>query len=153
MTTVKSTTVPLHSRLATRSADAYFADAYELALSRPPSCALAVYLHAVGQTPAWVERLMAIRNRVVGTLGLKNLGAMGAVDASKPLDATTRSRLHKPPWGNTVIMRGAFGIEGDLSTRIDLEIRGADEFRTIKNIHLHILVHKFLYLKPAYFTA
>ena len=35
------------------------------------------------QTPGWVNRLMALRNRVVGLTGLKNLGHLGALRTGK----------------------------------------------------------------------
>ena len=39
------------------------------------------------QTPLWVEQLMALRNRIVSLLGLKNLGGLSQIDPGKPESA------------------------------------------------------------------
>lgn len=45
--------------------------------------ALELYLRVVRQTPGWVNRLMALRNWMVGLVGLKNLGHLASVDAAR----------------------------------------------------------------------
>eukprot|EP01034_Spumella_vulgaris_P027324 gene27324-34024_t len=46
--------------------------------------ALALYLDVVARTPGWVNRLMALRNRVVGLFGLKNLGHLNGATTLRP---------------------------------------------------------------------
>jgi hypothetical protein len=84
---VTETPIPANSAIARHAEGANFADSYQVRLLNPSQSALEIYLSAVSHTPAWVEVLMTTRNRVVSLLGLKNLGSMGAVDASKPVSA------------------------------------------------------------------
>jgi hypothetical protein len=79
--------VPSNSDIAQHLHGAYFADAYEVSIKRPAMTALEIYLSAVAMTPAWIERLMMIRNRVVSVFGLKNLGGLSAIDRTKPASA------------------------------------------------------------------
>lgn len=83
-TTVRRIPVPQSSILRDQLPGADFDDAYEMTLDHHGRTALAIYLDMVGRTPAWVERLMAARNRIVVLLGLKDLGLRGQVDRSKP---------------------------------------------------------------------
>jgi hypothetical protein len=48
--------------------------------------ALDVYLILMKETPAWVSKLMMLRNGIVSRLGLKNLGEMSDVDCLKSID-------------------------------------------------------------------
>jgi Protein of unknown function (DUF2867) len=79
--------VSSNSDIAKHLHGAYFADAYEVSIKRPAMTALEIYLSAVAMTPAWIERLMMIRNRVVSVFGLKNLGGLSAIDRTKPASA------------------------------------------------------------------
>ncbi len=63
---------------------AYYHDCYQVAAPDDKASALELYLHVAHRTPRWVNRLMAMRNWLVGLLGLKNLGHLGALDASRP---------------------------------------------------------------------
>jgi hypothetical protein len=75
--------IPAGSEISLRlGPDAYFHD-FD-GVSVPPSSlagqsALAPYLMMVSGTPVWVKRLMALRNRLVGLVELKNLGWLEAV--------------------------------------------------------------------------
>lgn len=45
-------------------------------------------MEVMGSTPAWVDVLMQLRNRVVSSLfGLKDLGALGKIDSNRPLSS------------------------------------------------------------------
>jgi hypothetical protein len=79
--------VPSNSDIAQHLHGAYFADAYEVSIKRPAMTALEIYLSAVAMAPAWIERLMMIRNRVVNIFGLKNLGGLSAIERTKPASA------------------------------------------------------------------
>lgn len=76
--------VPGGSQASKRLPGAYFHDCYQVPAPATDACALELYLHVVRQTPGWVNRLMALRNRLVGLAGLKNLGHLGALRAEKP---------------------------------------------------------------------
>ena len=77
-------TVPAGSQASKRLPGAYFHDCYQVQAPDTEACALEFYLHVVRQTPGWVNRLMALRNWLVGLAGLKNLGHLGALRAEKP---------------------------------------------------------------------
>ena len=75
--------IPYGSRIHEYIHDASFYDAYEVPLHGGEKTAMQIYLDVFSRTPAWVSRLMDIRNRIVELFGLKNLGAMGAIDPGK----------------------------------------------------------------------
>ena len=81
--TVSTIDVPLQSRLRNEVAGAYFHDCYEVSVNTEGQSAMALYLTVVSRTPAWVNTLMALRNRAVSVVGLKNLGHLGALDRAK----------------------------------------------------------------------
>jgi hypothetical protein len=83
-TTVETTSIPAHSRVQALLANASFHDCYRVLLADTDSSALQHFLRAAAHTPPWVERLMQLRNRSVALFGLKNLGALHAVDTHKP---------------------------------------------------------------------
>ncbi|MCW8334141.1 DUF2867 domain-containing protein [Vibrio sp. SCSIO 43135] len=75
---------PPQSVLATYTHDAYFFDSFSRDVRYSNESALDVYFMLVQQTPSWVNRLMALRNHIVGYFGLKNLGKMADIDFNKP---------------------------------------------------------------------
>ncbi|MHB8252826.1 MAG: DUF2867 domain-containing protein [Acidiferrobacter sp.] len=85
--TVAAIEVPPGSEISRHLQDADFYDCYEREMGFPAVSALALYLTMVSRTPAWVNGLMAIRNRAVSLIGLKDLGHLGAISASKPTDS------------------------------------------------------------------
>jgi hypothetical protein len=72
------------SQIALELPGAYFHDCYRVSLNAEGLTAMALYLRIVSATPAWVDVLMALRNRAVALVGLKNLGALGGFDKAKP---------------------------------------------------------------------
>jgi hypothetical protein len=80
--------VPPGSRIAARLPGAHFHDAWAVALSADaaasPAPVLALYVAVARRTPAWIEACMALRNRVVRPLGLKDLGRLGDLPPGKP---------------------------------------------------------------------
>ena len=81
MIEVIETTVPGESALQPSLADADFHDAYEAPLRNGTLTPTEIFLSASRATPRWVGRLMALRNRIVRQLGLKDVGSMdGATD-------------------------------------------------------------------------
>jgi hypothetical protein len=86
-TAISAIAVPPQSVIFGRLKDADFYDSYETAIAPSNLSALELYLKVVAGTPAWINMMMALRNRVVGLFGLKNLGHLGDVNAAKPADA------------------------------------------------------------------
>lgn len=78
---------PVDSRIQQWIPGAYFHDAWAVQAGDPALSALGQFLKAIAATPRWVSHCMALRNRVVEKLGLKNLGGLGEFDPSKPADA------------------------------------------------------------------
>ncbi len=79
--------VPAQSVIARELPGAYFYDAYQQSLQVYPQSAMELYLNVVAKTPSWVNAMMALRNRIAGLFGLKNLGHLGQVKKSKPASA------------------------------------------------------------------
>jgi hypothetical protein len=67
-------------------AGAYFHDAWIIQAGNPRLSALGQFLKMMARTPRWVERSMALRNRVAAKLGLKNLGGFASFDGTKAED-------------------------------------------------------------------
>lgn len=82
-TKVKSVDVPVESEISEKLSGAHYFDSYQVPIEHKDRSALQIYLDTVAETPRWINRLMATRNNVVSALGLKNLGHLGAVEATK----------------------------------------------------------------------
>ncbi len=79
--------VPAASEIAKQLSGADFFDCYEMPIDHAGRSALDIYLGVIGKTPAWIDLLMGIRNRVVLLFGLKNLGGLGSIRQNKPAAA------------------------------------------------------------------
>ncbi len=77
--------LPAPSRIQALAAGADFQDAYVVEVLQPQRSALEHLLLTLQRTPAWVERLMDLRNRVVVWFGLRPAGDWRA--GLKPADA------------------------------------------------------------------
>jgi Protein of unknown function (DUF2867) len=86
-TTPTETSAPRDSEVESLLAGAYFCDAWAIRAANPNLDALGQFLRVAKTTPRWVERLMAIRNRVVSTFGLKDLGGLSRIEADKNASA------------------------------------------------------------------
>jgi hypothetical protein len=75
--------VPNKSEISRYIPGAYFYDSYELHTESTSKSALEIYLDVVSKTPQWVNTLMAIRNRAVTLVGLKDLGNLSDIKPSK----------------------------------------------------------------------
>jgi len=78
------TQAPRASAVEALMPGAYFHDAWQVPAADPGLDALGQFLRVARTTPRWVERLMALRNRLVALVGLKNLGGLAQIDAAKP---------------------------------------------------------------------
>jgi Protein of unknown function (DUF2867) len=74
---------PLTSDISKQLQGADFFDSYEMPLEHAGRSALEIYLGVIRETPAWINFLMAARNRVVSVFGLKDLGHLGDLQKSK----------------------------------------------------------------------
>jgi len=72
--------MPAESRLYAELGRASFHDAFESDLRDERLTAVEIALRFLRETPAWVEALLAIRNRAVALAGLRDVGRLGAVD-------------------------------------------------------------------------
>lgn len=81
--TITAIPVPLTSNIGKQLQGADFFDSYEMPLEHAGRSALEIYLGTISKTPAWINFLMATRNRVVLLFGLKNLGHLGDLSHSK----------------------------------------------------------------------
>ena len=79
--------VPHNSMIHHEIQGASFYDCHRISLGTSDAPALALYLKTMGKTPAWVDRLMGLRNTVVQWVGLKDLGALSKIDPSRPLNS------------------------------------------------------------------
>ncbi len=77
---------PAGSQASLRLPGAYYHDCYQVAAPDANASALELYLHVVRQTPAWVNGLMALRNRLVALAGLKDLGHLGGPGTARATD-------------------------------------------------------------------
>jgi Protein of unknown function (DUF2867) len=78
-----ATTAPVGSQIATRLPGAYFHDAWAIRAAEPSLSALEQFLRVAKKTPVWIDRLMALRNRIVALFGLKNLGGIAQIDPNR----------------------------------------------------------------------
>jgi hypothetical protein len=81
---ISAVAVPSESVIHRRLKGAYYYDCYSQEVPPGSGTALELYLKVVATTPAWINALMALRNRVVRLAGLKNLGHLGDFDKNKP---------------------------------------------------------------------
>lgn len=61
----------------------YFHDSWSIQAADPSLDPLSQFLRVAKSTPAWVDSAMTIRNRLVSLLGLKNLGGLSEINATK----------------------------------------------------------------------
>lgn len=82
---IRSIEVPPTSEIARHLPGAHFFDSYEGVLQPADAAksAMELSLQTFLKTPVWVDVLMRLRNRVVALVGLKNLGALSALDKDK----------------------------------------------------------------------
>jgi hypothetical protein len=83
MHAVTATEVPKASALRGWLAETDFSDAYRSALDNRALTPLEIFIRNARAAPAWVDRLMHLRNFLVRQIGLKDVGPM-AVAPDKP---------------------------------------------------------------------
>jgi len=80
---VRTSAVPRDSEIRKYLAGADLYDAFELCTGERNRSALELYIDIIGQTPGWINCLMAARNKAVALFGIKDLGQLDNVDSSK----------------------------------------------------------------------
>jgi hypothetical protein len=83
----RETVAPQNSRIASLVAGSDFHDAWSIESDSADLAALAYFIAAVQRTPKWIDACMALRNRFVALLGLKNLGHLSSLHKEKPASA------------------------------------------------------------------
>ena len=78
--------IPKGSEISKTLADAYYFDTYQFTTEQKERSPLQIWLDHSSKTPAWINFLMTMRNKIVSVLGLKNLGHLRASDAEKLAD-------------------------------------------------------------------
>lgn len=84
--TIQAIPVPSDIAISRSVAGADFMDCYAVPIGPNAPSALAIFLQVASRTPGWVNRLMALRNQVAARIGLKNLGHLNAIQASRSAD-------------------------------------------------------------------
>jgi hypothetical protein len=79
--------VPPATRISSEVVGSDFHDCYFMPLAHEGRSALELFLATIARSPRWVESLMALRNRIVGLFGLKNLGHLGSLPPLKDASA------------------------------------------------------------------
>lgn len=83
MPAVETIGFPAECSLYARLGEATFHDAFEADLAGASLTPLEIAIRFLRATPAWTEALLAIRNRAVSLVGIRDVGALGAV-SDKP---------------------------------------------------------------------
>ena len=86
MPTVETIGFPAECSLYARLGEATFHDAFEANLADAGLTPIEIALRFLRATPDWVETLLGIRNRAVSLVGIRDVGALGAV-SDKPARA------------------------------------------------------------------
>lgn len=76
---VKKISVPINSEVFKILDGAYYSDSYSFCSRKENRVALQVWLDHAAKIPAWVNFLMASRNKIVSMFGLKNIGHIGHI--------------------------------------------------------------------------
>ncbi len=97
MTRVARIGFPRESRLQARLPAATYLDAFEAELEDIVLTPVQIAARALAATPAWVEGMLALRDRLVAPLGIKTVGRLGDVpkrEARPPVPGDRLSIFH-----------------------------------------------------------
>lgn len=157
MTSIAATQVPAHSEISRHLAGNDFHDCYQISLAASPRSALEIYLSVVSRTPAWVDRLMAVRNWTVARMGLKHLGHLGNIDVSKPASTYRvgdRVGIFTLLWlSDTEVILGESDRHLDVKLSVHKTVGSdADRIATSTVVHIHNLLGRayMLFVAPAH---
>ncbi|OUS35574.1 hypothetical protein A9R01_06865 ['Osedax' symbiont bacterium Rs2_46_30_T18] len=77
---VEKITPPVDSNICKMLAGAHYVDSHRVATEYLGRSSLQIWLEHIAKTPAWINFLMSLRNKLVSTLGLKDLGDLRISD-------------------------------------------------------------------------
>jgi hypothetical protein len=80
---VNTTRIPPDSAINEYLAGADLFDAFEVPVADGERPALQIYIDLMARTPPWIDRLMLLRDRAAGVVGLKGLGHLDDADPNK----------------------------------------------------------------------
>lgn len=86
-TTVHACPPPPASAISQYVPGADFIDCHQVQVRDTERTALRHFLTLMAATPGWLDNLMKLRNTLVQSVGLKDLGALARVDLATPDDA------------------------------------------------------------------
>lgn len=72
MSRIEMVEIPNQSQLSHHSPEASFSDSFGFVVADELRSPQQVYLDIFGHLPAWIERLMRLRNQIVGVLGFES---------------------------------------------------------------------------------
>lgn len=83
---IRATEPVAASHIYPYSQGASYYDAYQILTPASNGSMLKLSMQVLGSTPSWINFLMLTRNRIVGLLGLKNLGGMSDIRKDKAVE-------------------------------------------------------------------
>lgn len=93
MPTVETIAFPPECSLHARLGEATFDDAFEAELRDDGLTPIEIAIRFLRATPDWVETLLSIRNHAVSLVGLRDVGALGAVGDKPASDYRVGDKL------------------------------------------------------------
>lgn len=146
--------VPPRSAINAMVRGAYFHDCYAIAVPDSTRTALDYFLTALGNTPPWINSLMALRNKFVRLVGLKDLGGLGQLNSEKP--ASTYAPGDRVGIFTLISNSPDEALLGDRDKHLDVVLSvcssplGSDGLRSISVttvVHVHNLLGR-IYMLP-----
>ena len=93
MSKVETIGFPADCSLYDRLPEATFHDAFEAELRNAGLTPIEIAVRFLRATPDWVETLLSIRNRAVSLVGIRDVGALGAVSDKPACDYKVGDKL------------------------------------------------------------
>ena len=90
--------IPSTCSLASGASTAHFADAFSTLVPHSDLTATQLFALITQRIPAWVDTLMALRNKAVKLVGLKDVGALSAQSTSSTNEANAQPGQYLGPF-------------------------------------------------------
>lgn len=74
---------PENSEIQNMVAGSYFKDSWSIKSAYPELSAFQQFTKSFAHTPKWIDYCMLLRNKLVKSLGLKDLGSFAKIDPNK----------------------------------------------------------------------
>jgi hypothetical protein len=151
---IEKVAIPKDSEISKDLKGSYYSDSYSFHTKPENRISLQVWLNHASNIPAWVNFLMATRNRMVSILGLKNIGQIGDLDPHKPIsDYKVGDRVGI---FNLLFLSDKEVILGDSDKHLDVKVSihkvniESDEVSISTVVHVHNMLGKLymLFVKP-----